>query len=233
MLNRAEQLVFCKTCTNRKMDMKQGLICSLSNAQAAFTEICHDYAKDEHAAQEEELKATADLNADEVSLKLSPEALILLKERQNLNKGILGGVLVTLLCAVAWAFITIASNYQIGFMAVGVGLAVGYSIQHFGQGLEPQYGIIGAVLALLGCILGNVFSLIGFAAEDLGVGLFEVLAMIDLTAIPDALIDWTQPMDLLFYGIAVYEGYKFSIKKLDQNDLVKLEDEARTIRINQ
>lgn len=214
------------------MDMQEGLICSITKQKAAFEERCQDYSIDEFAAREEEMKASTDLNAEELSLKLSPAAQSLLQSRQNLSKGIFGGFLVALLCAVAWASITVASGYQTGFMAVGLGLAVGHAVAYFGQGIEPAFRFVGAILALLGCVLGNTFSLIGFAAEDIGTSIWEVIAFIDISALPQALIDFTEPMDLLFYGIALFEGYKFSVKQLSADHLVKLEGQARTYHPN-
>jgi hypothetical protein len=30
------------------------------------------------------------------------------------------------------------------------------------------------------------------------------------------------PMDLLFYGIAVYEGYRFSFREITKKDLIRI-----------
>lgn len=56
--------------------------------------------------------------------------------------------------------------------------------------------------------------------------------IIDLSAQLQAFISWTEPMDVLFYGIAVYEGFKFSRVQLKAGDLVKLEDQARNHSTN-
>jgi hypothetical protein len=36
------------------------------------------------------------------------------------------------------------------------------------------------------------------------------------------------PMDLLFYGIAIYEGYKFSFRQLTDEDMARVLPELRT-----
>ena len=46
-MEREKQLEFCKKCTNRKMDMKQGLICELTGQKAAFENECIDIKIDE------------------------------------------------------------------------------------------------------------------------------------------------------------------------------------------
>ena len=43
----------------------------------------------------------------------------------------IGGLVAMLISAVLWAVITVATQFQIGFMAIGVGLLVGYSVQYF------------------------------------------------------------------------------------------------------
>ena len=73
------------------------------------------------------------------------------------------------------------------------------------------YGYIGGGLALLGCVLGNAFSLLGFVCKQADIGISRVFEIVDLSVLPGAMAQTFSPMDLLFYGIAIYEGYKFSV----------------------
>lgn len=139
---------------------------------------------------------------------------------QNLLFGILGGTAAAVISAIAWAIITVTTEYQIGFMAIAVGLFVGFAIRYTGKGLDSIFGIMGAVLALFGCVLGNFLSIIGFVANMEGLGYMETLGYIDLALIPELLIDTFNPMDLLFYGFAVYEGYRFSFRKLTEQEII-------------
>lgn len=41
-MNSEDHLKFCKKCTNRKMDLQQGLICSITNRLADFEDECPD-----------------------------------------------------------------------------------------------------------------------------------------------------------------------------------------------
>ena len=47
MTTREQQLKYCKRCKNRKMDLKQGLICSLTGQKADFYKECPDFIFDE------------------------------------------------------------------------------------------------------------------------------------------------------------------------------------------
>jgi hypothetical protein len=55
-MEREKQLEFCKKCTNRKMDMQQGLICNLTGRKADFTGQCEDFKIDEKIEIKEQEK---------------------------------------------------------------------------------------------------------------------------------------------------------------------------------
>lgn len=132
------------------------------------------------------------------------------RENQNLVLGLSAGVVAAVTGAVIWALITVATNYQIGWMAVGVGFLVGYAIRFFGKGVDQVFGIAGAVIALLGCVAGNFLTVVIVVAQQEQMGVTAVLARLTPGIIAALLKETFQPMDLLFYGIAVYEAYKFS-----------------------
>ena len=143
-----------------------------------------------------------------------------LKLEQNLPMAIIGGLLAAFVGALIWAIITVSTGYQIGYMALGVGLLVGYTVKFTGKGIDAIFGLLGAVSAFLGCLLGNFFSLIGFAANEEGLGYMELLGSIDYNLLPEIMAETFSPMDLLFYGIAVYEGYRFSFRTITEEELI-------------
>lgn len=128
----------------------------------------------------------------------------------NMSLALIGGVVAALVGAALWAVITVTTGYQIGFMAIGVGFLVGFTVGHLGKGTTAAYGILGAALSLAGCLIGNVLAMAGFVAKSEGVPFFTVLSQLNVAAIPSLLVDTFSPIDLLFYAIAVYEGYKLS-----------------------
>lgn len=50
-MTREEHLRFCKICKNKKFDMKQGIICNLTNLPADFEENCNSYIEDSELKQ--------------------------------------------------------------------------------------------------------------------------------------------------------------------------------------
>jgi hypothetical protein len=89
---------------------------------------------------------------------------------KNLLLGGLAGLAAAIVGAVIWAVITVTTDHQIGWMAIGVGALVGFALR-IGNG-GKTFGILGALFALFGCVLGNYFSLIAFASTKEHVGFF-------------------------------------------------------------
>lgn len=122
----------------------------------------------------------------------------------------MAGITAAIIGAVLWALITVATEYQIGWMAVGVGYLVGYAVRIAGKGIDKSFGITGALLALFGCILGNIFTIYMFIFKEYGGPVISVFLQIDLAAILIMLTETFNPIDLLFYAIAIVEGYRLS-----------------------
>lgn len=129
---------------------------------------------------------------------------------QNFPLGLTAGFVAAIIGAVIWALISVTTNYQIGWMAVGVGFLVGYAIRYFGKGSEPVFGITGSVVALLGCVAGNLLTVVIVVGNQEHISVMALLSRLTPSIIVGLLKETFQPMDLLFYGIAMYEGYKFS-----------------------
>jgi hypothetical protein len=133
--------------------------------------------------------------------------------------GIIGGMVAALIGAGAWATVTVLTNFQIGWMAVGVGFLVGYAVRVFGKGLSNVYGFVGATLALTGCLAGNLFSVCAVISKQEAIPFFDLISRLNPLIIIDLMKATFSPIDLLFYGIAVYEGYRFSFRQITQDEL--------------
>ncbi|MEN8907677.1 MAG: hypothetical protein ABF289_17135 [Clostridiales bacterium] len=132
-------------------------------------------------------------------------------KQSNLILGIIAGIIGASIGAILWAIITISTGSQIGFMAIGVGLLVGVLIRKVGKGYSGIYGLIGAVLALGGCIIGNILSIYGFVAKEESMSMIQVLSEVNLSMVISFLIDNINIYDFLFYGLAMYQSFKISI----------------------
>jgi hypothetical protein len=145
-----------------------------------------------------------------------------IRDNQNLSLAIIAGGVASIVGAVIWAMVTYFTGYQIGWMAIGVGVLVGLAVKKFGQGIDKLFGVAGAALAMFGCVTGNILSACLGIAEYEGMPFADVLAALNPNVIVGILVETFHPMDLLFYGLAIYQGYKISIRKITEEEMKRL-----------
>jgi antitoxin component YwqK of YwqJK toxin-antitoxin module len=217
-MTRDQHLEFCKRCKNRAFDPQQGIICGITKKIAAFEGTCENFNLDESVKVE--TPPVQAVPGYQVVSELSGEVKNKLRPQQDLVYAIVGGFSAAIVGALLWAVITVATKYQIGYMAIGVGLLVGFSVRYFGAGIDYAFGIVGAFFALFGCALGNLLSQVGFIADAQSIGYFDALTLMNFNVIGTIIKESFSPMDIFFYGIAAYEGYKFAFRSIPE-ELIK------------
>jgi hypothetical protein len=123
------------------------------------------------------------------------------------GRGVGAALVAAFIGAVAWAVITDVTNYRIGFVAVGIGFLVGLATERYGGG-DPRLPVPAAVIALLGCLLGDLFATAFIISSDLHDSIGTVLQGPHL--IWRVYTDAFRPFDFVFYAIAAYEGFRFA-----------------------
>ncbi len=104
-----------------------------------------------------------------------------LRGKQNLLFGVVAGIVAAAIAAILWAVLTLVMQRQIGWMAIGDGILVGFGVRRFGRGIDKIYGLIGATLALLGCVAGNLLAVAIAVSQQEAVSPIAVLLVL-LTA---------------------------------------------------
>jgi len=211
-MSQKERLELCSKCYNHRINANQEVICSLTEKVPDFEGECADF--DTIESLEGEVEENDGVSGEEIIVELNEDDNNKLRIHQDFNYALFGGLLAALISALIWAVITVLTQYQIGYMAGGVGFLVGYSVRFFGAGIDKKFGFLGAFLALIGCLLGNLFSQIGFEAQGMSLGYLETLSFLDLGMIAEIIIETFQPIDLLFYGIAVSLGFKYAFRRV-------------------
>ncbi len=143
-------------------------------------------------------------------------------EGDSLPMALLAGLVAAAAGAAAWALITVFTGLKIGWMAVGIGFLVGYAVRQFGKGSAPSFQVLGAVLSFLGCLAGNLLVACVFVSRSEDLPLMTILAGMTPAHAVDLIVKTFRSMDLLFYGLAVYEGYKFACLPDSQPPLAAL-----------
>ena len=141
------------------------------------------------------------------------------RAEQSLGTAVIAGAVAAACGAAAWAAITVATGYQIGFMAIGIGFLVGLAVRRFGRGVDTLYGAAGSALALAGCVAGNLLAGCAMVASEAQVGLWDVVSRLTPSLAVELLTAMFTPMDVLFYGLAAYEGYRLSFRRFTRADV--------------
>lgn len=207
-MRKLEGIEACRNCTSRNYVNGKGLVCKLTGNNPTLEGECAHFALDE------QLIEVAPLPEEEVAEEIDMEAL---RKEENMWAGAIAGLLACVAGAAVWALVSVSTGYQIGYMAIGMGFLVGYAMRIFGKGIRPVFGIMGALFALLGCILGDYLSFIGFIAREYEATYFDALVIIPPSDVFSYLFNNILSMTALFYGFALFQGYKLSFR-LQIND---------------
>ncbi len=144
-----------------------------------------------------------------------------LRAKQNITLAAVGGLLAAVIGAILWAMVIIATKYQIGWMAIPLGLLVGGTTRMLGRGFDKSFGYLGAGLSVIGCLLGNFMANCMLIAQTTELSVTAVLTHIfnDPVAIPGLMIANFHPLDVAFYGIAAYGAYRLSFRRLTKAEV--------------
>jgi hypothetical protein len=157
--------------------------------------------------------ATSSVFAD---LAMQRQAVIQhLYGQQSFALALIAGLVAMAVGAGLWALITIVTDFLIAFMAMGVGFLVGAAIRKAGKAVTPPFGVLGAVLSLAGCVLGNLLSYAGWLAKHHGLSFSDAVAFV-FSNVGLCLKEFFHPLDVLFYALALYMGFRVSYTKIDE-----------------
>lgn len=220
-MTRQQHIKFCEKCLNRKFDFQKGLICSLTQKIADFEKTCPNFAADQKVI-DRPLDDNNILDLEIIKDKLSDEEFKKLHEEQNIQKAIIAGVISSFLCSILWTVITIQTNILFEVVAAIIGAIVGFSVRYFGKGVQLKFAIIGGLFAMLGCFLGNIFSLIGLVAIEQGLDFMFVLNNIEANQLFNLYFDYLGIEHYFFYITALFEGLLLSTRQITEKSLKRI-----------
>lgn len=145
-----------------------------------------------------------------------------LRGNQSLLNGIIAGIAAAATGAIAWAVITVVTDYQIGWMAIGVGFLVGIAVRMFGKGVDKTFAVAGAAISLAGCVVGNLLTILIVISRQESIPLLDIISRLTPAIAIDVMKETFHPMDALFYGIAIYAGYQYSLRRVTDEEISNL-----------
>jgi len=247
-MDQRERLAICSNCINRKLDYEHGYVCQLTGRFADFAGTCKHYVLDHTVIdtikvrtkdrpfvplfdpvppkEEPETKKKAAPKKTSQKKQASKVALKKLRRYQSFLYALIGGLLITATAAVGWAFITAMTGYQGVYLALGVGLIVGTAVRFFGAGIKRIFGILAALLALTGSLLGYYLSQNGFLEELQLARIMGIPDYLDQELMLNTMRDSFVPLDLVFYGLAVLLAYFIAIRRINSRKMARLEHDG-------
>jgi len=133
--------------------------------------------------------------------------------RTKLGLAIVAGLAAAIVGAIIWALFTFETGMALGLIAIAVGALVGLAVRKVGNSADPKFGVVGAACAAFGWALGTVLCDIAFLAKEVERPFIDVAIALDLSQIASLAMSAADGMDVVFCAIAIYEGYRFSLRK--------------------
>ena len=125
----------------------------------------------------------------------------------NVQAALLAGLFSCFAVSSVWALISVNTEKQWLYMGLIAGLAVGWFVKIASGGNNSTIGFIGALFALLSCVLGDFFTNVGFIAQNEGMTFFQTLGALDFSYFFEiAFLDFDF-FSIIIYGLAAVEGW--------------------------
>ncbi|MBO9576191.1 MAG: hypothetical protein J7494_10670 [Sphingobium sp.] len=150
---------------------------------------------------------------DTIAVEEATAQPVLDAQEERLALAIPAGLVAALVGAALWALFVYITEYQMGIVVILIGAMIGYVIRTVGRGTRPVFGVLGAVCAALAWAMGTVLCDVAFLAQEAGRPFLEVLDLLGASETISLALRAADVMDFIFFAIAVWEGYKFSIRK--------------------
>lgn len=169
-------------------------------------------------------KSTVETAAPDTSVQTEPED-------KNLVRAVIVGLLAAVVSSVVWYGAVVITGYQLGILAIGVGwLIAGAVVMGSGGKRGPAFQLISVILIVIAMGLSQYLIVRHFLNLELVKNGYEQLPLlVPLGSILE--IIWLSikedPLILLFWGIAVYEGIKIPAAKAIK-DLEPVEEGVET-----
>lgn len=132
----------------------------------------------------------------------------LMNEEKNYVIPLVGAFLGILLSGAIWGGIAIATDYEVGYVALATGALTGFLVAIFAKRninfIHQLYAVVGSIF---GIFLGKYIAISYFANQLYDTGYFnsEIWA-----AYKESIISTLEPMDYLFFVLAIVTAWQFT-----------------------
>lgn len=137
---------------------------------------------------------------------------------QALLPAVAGGILAAIVGGIVWGLIVILTDYEVGFVAWGIGFLAGFLVVRFAGGRKGvPLQAIGIVSSVVGIVLGKYIAYAYFIKEAVreqvskeaadSIGYFDTDVM---SAFREDFSDVFSGYDLLWAGLAIFTAWRMA-----------------------
>jgi len=137
---------------------------------------------------------------------------------QNFVAAVIVGAMATLLAAAAYGIVVAKWAFSYGFAAVGIGIAVGLSMQYLGRGISTRFAVLATAYTIAGCALGNLFRVIVELTLARGSSPIDVLRNHSLSVLAERSVSYFSLVDLVYWFVAVFCAVFLARRSLSRSE---------------
>ena len=145
-----------------------------------------------------------------------------LVEAQSFRDALVASVIAIVLFSILWAMLSTLLNRIFPWMTLLLGIAVGLVIRRAGRGLDWRFPVLGAVMALIGSLAGNVIVAAAFTARALETSTFTVLRAVTSMTWPVFFSEAMAPADFAYALIAAGLAAFYANRRLTRAEYLAL-----------
>jgi hypothetical protein len=144
------------------------------------------------------------------------EALML--KKQNVKKGVLGGIAAAVLILAVWTVLMLLLSVKLSWMILAAGAGIGFCTRYLGKGVTKKFGIAVGVITLPATLIGMLMTACIVFAKGKHLPLLSVVADLSPKTIFFFLKAIIGPLDFLLIMGAIGLAYYLAFKPVQQNE---------------
>ena len=141
---------------------------------------------------------------------------------QSLRDALVASLIVIVLFGVLWAMLSTLLGRIFPWMTLVLGIVIGLVIRRAGNGLDWRFPALGAVMALIGALAGNVVVAAAFTARALETSTLAVLRAVTSMTWPVFFDEAMTPADFAYALIAAGLAAFYANRRLTRAEYLAL-----------
>jgi len=141
---------------------------------------------------------------------------------QSLPRAIGASLAVIIVFSALWAGLSLLTNLVLPWLTMLLGVLLGYSVRWAGRGIDWRFPVIAAMNTAIGALAGNVIVAASITANELGVGIFQVLGAVTTMTWPDFFGEVMTPADVIFVIFAAAIAAFYANRRLTRTQFYAL-----------